>query len=44
MQKTLDFAEFARCRNALWWCIRAEGRIVGSIGLIPEQSDTKLPI
>jgi RimJ/RimL family protein N-acetyltransferase len=42
LQKTLDFADFARSRNTLWWCIRAEGRIVGSVGLIPEPVGTKL--
>lgn len=42
LQKTLDFAEFARSRGTLWRSIRAGGRIVGSFGLIPEPAETKL--
>jgi len=42
LQKTIDFYEFMKFRNGLWWCIRADGEMIGSIGIIPAAPNTKM--
>lgn len=42
LSKTIGFWEFARSRGALWWCIVLDGEIIGSVGIIPEDSECRM--
>jgi len=42
LSKTIDFWIFARSREALWWCILRGNDIIGSVGIVPEDSEGKM--
>jgi RimJ/RimL family protein N-acetyltransferase len=42
LEKTLVFWDFLLSRGGLWWNICRAGERIGSVGLVPEQPDTKL--
>lgn len=42
LSKTADFWQFALSRGAMWWSIFREGEIVGSMGIVPEDSEGKM--
>ncbi|MBN1432589.1 MAG: GNAT family N-acetyltransferase [Methanomicrobiaceae archaeon] len=42
MSKTIDFRNFAASRGAMWWCILKGNDIIGSIGIVPEDSEGRM--
>jgi putative acetyltransferase len=42
LQKTLDFWRLIQGRGSLLWCIRDKLRIIGCIGVLPDEPGTKL--
>jgi len=42
MSKTIDFRQFAASRGAMWWCILKGNDIIGSAGIVPEDSEGKM--
>ncbi|WP_421909069.1 GNAT family N-acetyltransferase [Methanolacinia petrolearia] len=42
MSKTIDFWEFAVSRGAMWWAILIGNDVIGSVGVVPEDSDGKM--
>lgn len=42
MLKTMDFRQFAVSRGAMWWCILKGNEIIGSAGIVPEDSEGKM--
>lgn len=42
LSKTMDFWDFAVSRGAMWWAIVRENEVIGSVGIIPEDSAGKM--
>jgi RimJ/RimL family protein N-acetyltransferase len=42
MSKTIDFWEFTVSRGAMWWAILLGNEVIGSVGVVPEDSDGKM--